>query len=104
MSKFQLVEIDGEQCREYDLEYIKANPIPAKCTKCKLLFTDGQTVKVRGKNVVCNDAIRSPSLTNCRCWQCHGPLVPLEKGGPNTVEEVEQLNSLKKLQPQLPIY
>lgn len=136
MSKFQTLKIDGEQGRDYDHEYIMANPIPARCKKCKRTFTDGKTERVvyfrkirrnvmkrvcingkwerkqveiedftpAEKTIVSNDAIRAPALSGCRCFYCHGELGPLEKGGPVTVEQVEQQESMRKNQPRLQLY
>ena len=82
---------------EYPRETILQNPIPARCTKCKRTFTDEP-----GRDG--NGAIHAPALSGCRCFYCSGALAPLEKGGPVTVEQVEQLNSQEKEQPMLPIY
>lgn len=104
----EFTEEDGTIGREYDHDYIMENPIPAKCSKCKKPFVDGpQSVvrMVKGKLVekalYCRDAIRAPSLSNCRCFYCGGQLVALEKGGPDTVEAVEHLKSLTAQQPML---
>lgn len=55
---------------EYDSSFILSNPIPAYCKKCKRRFEDGPQWK---------DAIRSPSLENCRCFYCGGHLRPIDK-------------------------
>lgn len=48
-----------------DHEYAIAELVrlPAKCSKCNRAF-------------VGRDAIRAPSLRQCCCFWCHGPLVP----------------------------
>lgn len=102
-------DIEG---REYGLEYIKANPIPAKCKKCGHKWIDGEPFTItrirNGKPVVthhiANDAIRAPSLSQCRCFYCGGELGPLERGGPVTVEQVEQIKSQSALQPMLEVF
>lgn len=97
---------------EYSVEYITKNAIPAKCKKCCREFTNGQQVQVIGfgnghiieRNVTCNEAISAPSLADCRCFYCWGELGPLRKGGPTTVEQVEQERSRQAAQPLLQIY
>lgn len=60
----------------YDHDFIMSNPIPAQCEKCKRHFIDGEIVKVwdyaknEPKTIVCNEAIRAPSLINCFCFYC----------------------------------
>lgn len=106
--RFTTVVIDGVEGREYDLDYIMENPIPAKCKRCGFDWIDGKTEFIPrfmgwygppqgGKTVVLNDAIRAPSLEGCRCGVCGGELRPYEKGGPVTVEQVEA----RKQQPAL---
>ena len=48
-----------------DYEYARDEivPLPAKCGKC-------------GRNWVGRDAIRAPSLRQCRCFYCGGKLLP----------------------------
>lgn len=58
------------------------NPIPAQCVKCRRHFIDGEIFRwhdgERVRERVCNDAIRSPELENCRCFYCNGELRPLD--------------------------
>lgn len=73
-------EFDGS----YDHDFIVNNPIPARCKKCKRQFVDGEVVKFadyegKVRQKVCNEAIRAPTLSNCRCFYCWGELVPLDK-------------------------
>lgn len=49
-------------------EYVLSNPIPARCTKCKRFWIEGNG----------NGAIVAPSLDNCACFYCHGKLVEIE--------------------------
>lgn len=62
-------------------------PIPARCAKCGYDWVDG--VKTPSRQlvrlfplardlgpVVCRDAIRAPSLRQCRCFWCGGELRP----------------------------
>jgi predicted Zn-ribbon and HTH transcriptional regulator len=53
-----------EEAEEYTLAELV--PIPAKCAKCK-------------RNWLGRDAIRAPSLDNCRCFYCGGQLKPHPK-------------------------
>jgi hypothetical protein len=50
---------------EYDLTFIIKNPIPSICKNCKYKW-------------VGRDAITAPSLYNCICFWCKGPLIPLD--------------------------
>ena len=91
MSKYRTVEIAGDVGCEYDLAYIIANGIPARCPQCKRTF-EGR------------DAIHAPSLTNCHCFYCSAPLRPLQRSGPTSVEQVEQLRSRTEKQPLLELF
>lgn len=108
---FDIIEVEDmdSEGREYSESYIMANPIPARCKKCGHKWIDGEVQKVvKYKNgmpysttIIANDAIRAPALSGCRCFYCGGGLGPLEKGGPVTVEQVEQLKSREAAQPML---
>lgn len=93
MSKYRAVEVDNDGGRSYDLSYILDNPIPARCKKCKRIFVEGS-----------DGAIHAPALSGCRCFYCSGELMPLERGGPATVEQVEQQRSREKQQPMLEVF
>jgi hypothetical protein len=51
---------------QYDGDFIRNNPIPACCLKCKRRF-EGR------------DAIGAPTLEMCRCFYCGGNLRPIDK-------------------------
>jgi hypothetical protein len=51
---------------EYDRNFIKSNPISARCVgKCKRRF--------EGK-----DGIHAPTLDNCACFYCGGKMKPID--------------------------
>lgn len=104
--------VDEDGGREYDLDYIIANGIPAKCKKCRREFYDNQVNTISAfvggrfieKQIVTNEAINAPDLKGCRCSYCGGELGPLVKGGPTTVEQVEQVKARDASQPMLEIF
>lgn len=64
-----MAQIKPDKDGNYSLAWIKANPIPAKCLKCKRLWVEGNG----------NGAIFAPTLDCCVCFYCHGDLAPLDE-------------------------